>query len=97
MTFAIIRGSSGRRHEVDFGDAKVAVEVSMSDSVVQITAEATQDVAPSHKRRFAMLSVPREQLMAALSEHVRKRREKGETIRPKLVIDDEQGGPPSSA
>ncbi len=37
MSFAIIRGSNGRRHEVDFKDDPVAVDVSMSESVVQIT------------------------------------------------------------
>ncbi len=32
MSFAIIRGSNGRRHEVDFKDDPVAVNVSMSES-----------------------------------------------------------------
>ena len=27
MTYAIIRGNNGRRHEVDFGDSPVRVEV----------------------------------------------------------------------
>ncbi len=40
MSFAIIRGSNGRRHEVDFKDDPVAVDVSMSESVVQISIDA---------------------------------------------------------
>ena len=36
MSFVIIRGSNGRRHEVDFKDDPVAVDVSMSESVVQM-------------------------------------------------------------
>ena len=66
MTFAIIRGSNGRRHEVDFKDDPIALEVGMSDAVVEIVVEATEDLAPPNKRRFAMLSVPREELAAAL-------------------------------
>ena len=46
MSFAIIRGSNGRRHEVDFKDDPVAVDVSMSESVVQITLDAIEDMAP---------------------------------------------------
>ncbi len=32
MSFAIIRGSNGRWHEVDFKDDPVAVDVSMRES-----------------------------------------------------------------
>ena len=63
MTFSIIRGSNGRRHEVDFEDDPITIEVGMSDAVVEIVIEAPEDLAPPHKRRFAMLSVPREELM----------------------------------
>jgi hypothetical protein len=40
MTHAIIRGSNGRRHEVDFGDASVRVEVYASEEIVEIFVEA---------------------------------------------------------
>jgi hypothetical protein len=36
--FAILRGANGRRHEVDFKDDPVIVDVSMSTATVQITA-----------------------------------------------------------
>ncbi len=89
MTFAIIRGSNGRRHEVDFKDDPVTIEVGMSDAVVEIVVEATEDLAPSHKRRFAMLSVPREELMAALGVELRQKTAQGKPPRPRLVSEDE--------
>jgi hypothetical protein len=85
MSFAIIRGNNGRRHEVDFKDDPVAVDVSMSESVVQITIDAIEDMAPSHKRRFATVAIPREQLMTALGSHLRARKDRGDPARPKLV------------
>jgi hypothetical protein len=43
---AILRGTNGRRHEVDFGDDSLVVEVSMSDITVQITMMAPGDPNP---------------------------------------------------
>jgi hypothetical protein len=40
MSHAIIRGSNGRRHEVDFGDAPVRVEVYASEENVEFFVEA---------------------------------------------------------
>ena len=36
MPHAIIRGQNGRRHEVDFGDAPVRVEIYSSEETVEI-------------------------------------------------------------
>jgi hypothetical protein len=55
VSFAIIRGSNGRRHEVDFGDAEIEVDVATGSETVQITIEAIRDLAPSDKRRFATI------------------------------------------
>jgi hypothetical protein len=88
MTHAIIRGRNGRRHEVDFGDDAVAIEVGISDAVVEIAVEATQDAAPSDKRRFAIVSVPRDRLMAALGGALRRKTVRGEPPRPTLVSGD---------
>ena len=66
MSFAIIRGGNGRRHEVDFGDDPVRLDVSIGVTTVQITVEATDDPGPPGGRRFATLAVPREELIAAL-------------------------------
>ena len=51
--------SSSGLHEVDFKDDPVAIEVGMSDAVVEIVVEPTEDLPPSHKRRFAKLSMSR--------------------------------------
>ena len=45
MSFAIIRGSNGRRHEVDFGNAEIEVDVAIGNETVQITVEAVDDLA----------------------------------------------------
>lgn len=89
MTFAIIRGSNGRRHEVDFEDDPITIEVGISDAVVEIIVEASEDLAPPHKRRYAMLSVPREELMAALGVELSQKRARGKALRPRLVPKDE--------
>lgn len=52
MPHAIIRGKNGRRHEVDFGDASIRVEVHASEQVVEISIEAPEDHAPSDKQRW---------------------------------------------
>jgi hypothetical protein len=36
MAYAIIRGKSGRRHEVDFGSSPLRVEVHASEETVEI-------------------------------------------------------------
>ena len=73
MSFAIIRGSDGRRHEVDFGDAEIEADVAIGSETVQITVEAVDDLAPSDKRRFATVAIPREKLAAALGADLRER------------------------
>src|SRR5208283_5204711 len=50
MSHAIIRGKSGRRHEVDFGDSPVRVEIYASDKTVEIVVEADSDELPQERR-----------------------------------------------
>ena len=59
MPHAIIRGGNGRRHEVDFTDAEIRIEVYSSDETVEIVVEAINDLAPSDGRPFALLNIPR--------------------------------------
>ena len=59
MPYAIIRGRNGRRHEVDFGDAAVRVEIHSSEEVVEIFIEADSETHPEERRRFALLNIPR--------------------------------------
>jgi hypothetical protein len=59
MTHAIIRGKNGRRHEVDFEDAPVRVEVYASEETVEIFVEADFETQAEEHRRFAILNIPR--------------------------------------
>ena len=59
MPYAIIRGANGRRHEVDFGDAPIRVEIYASEETVEILIEADSETLPEGRRRFALLSIPR--------------------------------------
>jgi hypothetical protein len=59
MTYAIIRRNNGRRHEVDFGDSPVRVEVYASEATVEIFVEADFETLPEERRRFGLINVPR--------------------------------------
>jgi hypothetical protein len=51
MLHAIIRGKNGRRHEVEFGDAPVRVEIHSSEETVEIFIEADVESLPEGRRR----------------------------------------------
>ena len=59
MPHAIIRGQNGRRHEVDFGDSPVRVEIHATDETVEILVEADFETHAQERRRFAILNIPR--------------------------------------
>jgi hypothetical protein len=52
MPHAIIRGKNGRRHEVDFDDEAVSVEIHSSEETVEIFIEADFETLPEGRRRF---------------------------------------------
>ena len=89
MSFAVIRGRNGRRHEVDFGDAEIEVGIAIGSETVQITVEAIHDLAPSDKRRFATLAIPREKLAAALGTDLRDQRGRSAPQPLRVVSDTE--------
>jgi hypothetical protein len=89
VSFAIIRGSNGRRHEVDFEDAEIEVDVAIGSETVEITVEAVHDQAPSEKRRFATITIPREKLAAALGADLRERHGRRQPGGPRLVLSDD--------
>jgi hypothetical protein len=64
--FAILRGANGRRHEVDFGDDPVTIDVAMSAATVQITMTAAEPGDPG-KGRFVTIAIPRDALAAAMA------------------------------
>jgi hypothetical protein len=51
MPYVIIRGKNGRRHEVDFGDSPIRVEVYASEETVEIFVEADFETLPEKRRR----------------------------------------------
>ena len=72
MTHAIIRGKNGRRHEVDFGDSPVRVEIHASEEMVEIFIEADFETLAEERRRFAIINVPRQQFSQATGELARR-------------------------
>ena len=80
MAHAIIRGANGRRHEVDFDDVEITVEVFFGDEAVEIAVEASQEPRPSDQRRFALLNMPRELFNRALGEAARRSKSQRPTI-----------------
>jgi hypothetical protein len=72
MTHAIIRGKNGRRHEVDFGESPVRVEVYASEETVEVFVEADFETLPEERRRFAIINVPRQQFSQATGEAARR-------------------------
>jgi hypothetical protein len=72
MTHAVIRGKNGRRHEVDFEDSPVRVEVYASDETIEILVEADPETQPEDRRRFALLNIPRQQFSEATGEAARR-------------------------
>jgi hypothetical protein len=58
-------GKNGRRHEVDFGDSPVRVEVYASEVTIEIFIEADFESLPEERWRFALINVPRQQFTQA--------------------------------
>jgi hypothetical protein len=73
MPHAIIRTGNGRRHEVDFADAEIRIEVYSSDGTVEIIVEAVNDLAPSDRRRFALLNIPKQLFSSALGKAAQRK------------------------
>jgi hypothetical protein len=73
MPHAIIRDGNGRRHEVDFEGAEIRIEVHSGDETVEIVVEAVNDLAPSDRRRFALLNIPKHLFSSALGEAAQRK------------------------
>lgn len=84
--FAILRGANGRRHEVDFGDDPVTVDVAMSAATVQITMTAADPGDPA-KGRFVTVAIPRDALAAAMAAAA-ARPDAGGELRLRLIQED---------
>lgn len=73
MTHVIIRGNNGRRHEVDFEDAEITVEVFANEANVELVIEAVDEDRSSQKKRFALVNLPRSELDKAMAHLARNR------------------------
>ena len=72
MPHAIIRRKNGRRHEVDFGNAPVRVEIYSSEETVEIFVEADFEALPEERRRFALINIPRHRFSEATAGAARR-------------------------
>jgi hypothetical protein len=72
MPHAIIRGNNRRRHEVDFGDAPIRVEIHASDETVEIFVEADFETHAEERRRFVLLNIPRHLFSEASGKAARR-------------------------
>jgi hypothetical protein len=72
MPHAMIRGANGRRHEVDFGDAPVRVEIYSTEETVEIFIEVDLERLPEERRRFAILNIPRHLFSEATAAAARR-------------------------
>jgi hypothetical protein len=72
MPYAIMRGKNGRRHEVDFGDAPIRVEIHSSEETDEIFIEADSETRPEERRRFAILNIPRHLFSEATAASARR-------------------------
>ena len=72
MAHAIIRGRNGRRHEVDFEDSPVRVEVHASEETIEIFVEADVETHAEERRRFAIINIPRHLFSEATAAAARR-------------------------
>jgi hypothetical protein len=80
--FGALRGPSGRRHEVDFGDGPVVVDVSVGSATVQITMTEA-GASDLSRSRYVTVAVPRAALVEAMAKAAA--RENSAERRPRLI------------
>ena len=74
MTFAIIKGVNCRRHEADFRDEPVRVELRSSDEVVEIYMELASGNFRFGEKPFIQLNIPRHLFSEAMAENAKRSR-----------------------
>jgi len=86
MAYVMLRGKNGRRHEVDFEDAPVRVQLYQSSEVIEIRVEADWETRPDGRRRYVHVNMPREAFLSAIAALARG------AERPALVQQDGSAG-----
>jgi len=73
MSYAIIRGANGRRHEVDFDEDQIRVSLHPGAENVELFIEADFDELSEGKRRFAIVNIPMHIFNRAMAEAAKNR------------------------
>lgn len=76
MNHHIRRGGNGRRHEVDFGDDDLTVSLHAGPETVEIAIEADDPDRSPHRRRVALMNIPRHLFGKAMADLARQDRER---------------------
>jgi hypothetical protein len=82
MSHVVIRDGNGLRHEVDFGEAEIAVSLHVGTETIELAVEADDPDRPSHKRRFALMNIPRHLFSKAIADLARQDRQAGRKPKP---------------
>lgn len=56
---------NGGRHEVDFGDAPIRIEIHSSDETIEVSIDTDHEFIPESRRRFALIIISRHQFSEA--------------------------------
>ena len=71
IVFAILRGANGRRHEVDFNEDPVIVDVTIGATTIQTTTiqitMTAADPGDPVKGRYVTVALPRDAFTAAMA------------------------------
>jgi hypothetical protein len=67
-----LQGLTARCHEVDFGSSPLRVEVHAGEETVEIHIEADFDTLAENRRRFAIVSMSRQQFSEATGAAARR-------------------------
>ena len=73
MPHAIVRTNNGHRHEVEFENVEIRIEVYSGDETIEIVVEAVNELAPWHCRRFALLNIPKHRFSGAFGEAAQRK------------------------
>ena len=71
MPHAIIRDKAGRRHEVEFDESAIRVEIHASEETIEIFVEADINL-PEEQRCFTLVNIPRDLFSKATADATKR-------------------------
>ena len=81
MSHVIIRCENGHRLEMGFSAAEIIVSLHTTSETVELAIETDDPDRPSHKRRFALVNIPRHLFRTVVADLSRQDRQSGSTPR----------------